>query len=77
VLGEWTVLIEDVDLTKEVEEMLAKLEISPVWMELILPYVLRGGAEVYEKDDTFQDPKSFKQYQSRRGAHEKAGFNLS
>jgi len=47
VLGEWTAFIEDTGLTKEVKEMLVKLEISSVWMELILPYVLRGEAEVY------------------------------
>lgn len=53
VLGEWTVLIEDADLTEKVEGMLAKLEISPVWKSLILSYVLRGDAEVYEEDGTY------------------------
>jgi|GEM_PF-3740801 hypothetical protein len=53
VLGEWTAFIEDTGLTKEVKEMLVKLEISSVWMELILPYVLRGEAEVYEEGGTY------------------------
>lgn len=53
VLGEWTSLIEDPNLSKDVEKMLAELELSPSWKEIILPYVLRASAEVFEEDSTF------------------------
>jgi hypothetical protein len=53
VLREWTVFIEDPDLNKDVEQMLKELEIPLVWMDLILSYVLRDKAEVYEEDGTY------------------------